>query len=241
LTHLIQIFLLFIMSQSLTMANIDTYAYSMSYRLSFFAPKHSIDSELTSQKSIQEFSSDDTTLSYCPIQNIHRDTIKTNGGKVLFGRSRLKNHFELHGKKITVNERKRNKWVQVTATKLRDTKNSDNYQELVINEVSHEDYYKASYRLIGTGMIKFEDGSYLKLMSSSTHTNKKIGDITLAVNEQGDVYINQGHICGSIIHFETIQRNLPKTALEFLTNFTSDTDSEPWLLYTIDKKQKKIK
>jgi len=232
--HLIRIFLFFIMSHSLIYGNIDLNASTEWNSICCFNTRYSIDIGVPSLISKHEFSSDIIGVPYCILPNIYQDTSKINSGKVLFGRSHLKKHFELHGSKTIVNEKKRNKWINKAVKKLRKTKNSNDFQELVINELIHEEYYKASYRLISKGIIKFEDGSYLKLMSTSNHTNKEIGDITLAVNEEGDVYINQGHICGSIIHFETHERNLPKTALGFLLNFKSDTDDEPWLSYTID-------
>lgn len=166
-------------------------------------------------------------------QNNHQDTTKINSGKVLFGISRLKSHFELHGKKSIIDEEKRNKWIQEAAEKLKSTKNVDNYQQLVMNELTHEDFYQASYRLIDSGMIKFDDGSYLKLKSTSTHSMAEIGDITLAVDRHGDVYINQGHICGGIIHFNTHQKDVARTDVDFLKYFQSDTDDEQWLYYKI--------
>jgi hypothetical protein len=226
------------MSQSLTLANMDVYAYSCSLGHPTITPKPRIDSKVSSQSYVQGFSGNDYDGPYCLFQNNHQDTTKLGGSRILFGRSHLKNHFELHGKKITVDEHKRNDWIRSAADMLRDTKNSDIDHVLVMNELVHEDYYQASYRLIDKGLIKFEDGSYLKLMSTSTHTHKDIGDITLAVNQQGDVYINQGHICGRIIHFNTNQKELALTSATFLKNFTSDTDDEPWHSYTEDQNNK---
>jgi hypothetical protein len=173
----------------------------------------------------------------CQFCNNEQDTTKINSDKVLFGRAFLKSHYELHGKKAVVDDKKRNEWISKTVDSLM-LKNESDFPCLVINELVHEDFYQASYRLIKKGMIKFEDGSYVKMVSTSAHATTEIGDITLAVNERGDVYVNQGHICGTIIHFNTHQKGLTRTAATFLRDFSSDTDDEQWQLHTQDQNKK---
>jgi hypothetical protein len=176
-------------------------------------------------------------LLYLSYHNTDQDTTKINSDRVLFGRSFLKSHYELHGKKAVVDENKRKEWISMAVDSILN-KNENDFPSLVINELVHEDFYQAGFRLIKRGMIKFEDGNYIKMMSTSAHATSEIGDITLAVTEQGDVYINQGHICGTIIHFNTHQKDRTKSAADFLTYFTSDTDDEPWQLYIKDQKNK---
>jgi hypothetical protein len=76
------------------------------------------------------------------------------------------------------------------------------------------------------------------MMSTSAHQTKDIGDITIALNEKGEVYINQGHICGGIIHFKTHKRGLTKTSSSFLKHYNSDTDDESWMEYRASDKNK---
>lgn len=178
-----------------------------------------------------------SVLTYYLCQDNEQDTTKMKSSQVLFGRSFLKNHYELHGKKGVIDEIKRITWIKDAVDSLM-KKNIDDFPKLVMNELIHEDFYKASYRLIEKGVINFEDGGYIKLMSTSAHSIAEIGDITLALNEDGEVYVNQGHICGGIIHFETRDRGKTQAALDFLNSFQSDTDDEPWQLYIIDNKNK---
>ncbi|HLO53301.1 MAG TPA: hypothetical protein VK169_03380 [Saprospiraceae bacterium] len=174
---------------------------------------------------------------YFLYQNNDQDTSKINSSQVFFGGPLFKKHYELHGRKAVIDELKRKTWIDETVDSLMN-KNEDDFPKLVMNELIHEDFYKASYRLLEKGVINFKDGGYLKLMSTSAHSIAAIGDITLAVNEIGEVFVNLGHICGGIIHFETHDKGKTQAALDFLNSFRSDTDDESWQSYIIDSKNK---
>lgn len=166
------------------------------------------------------------------------DTTKISKRNILFGRSRLKTHFELHGKTNEVNIKKRDQWISETLNLMNTADSGANAEVLSMQELIHEDFYQMSFRLINNGKIIFQDGSFLHLVSTSAHASKDIGDVTLAVNEDGDVYINQGHICAGIIHFKSHKKDAAPTAGDFLKNFKSDTDDESWLLYKVANKNK---
>lgn len=164
------------------------------------------------------------------------DTTKDYQNKIRFARSYFKSHVEVHGKTVSIDLKKRDAWIAQQIKNLSVRHIDTAYTIMTMRELIHEHFYQASYRLIDKGMIKFEDGSYLKMISTSSHTRSDIGDVTVAINEKGDVYINQGHICGRIIHFNTHQRDKVKTAADFITHFTCDTDDEPWIeMYTEEK------
>jgi hypothetical protein len=237
LKHTIHILFLFILSQSMTLANFVVNGHSRIYTSTGKNINKTIELYISFSALQQNISSDDKEDLYRLIQNNDQDTTKTKSNTVLFGRSFLKNHYELHGKKGVIDEIKRNTWIKETVDSLI-KKNVDDFPQLVMNELIHEDFYKASYRLIEKGVINFKDGGYLKLMSTSAHSIAEIGDITLALNEHGEVYVNQGHICGGIIHFETHDRGKTQSALDFLNSFQSDTDDESWQSYIIESKNK---
>lgn len=178
-----------------------------------------------------------SVIPYFLYQNNDQDTTKINSSQVFFGGPLFKKHYELHGRKAVIHELKRKSWIEETVDSLMN-KNEDDFPKLMMNELIHEDFYKASYRLLEKGVINFKDGGYLKLMSTSAHSIAEIGDITLAVNEIGEVFVNQGHICGGVIHFETHDRGKTHAALDFLNSFQSDTDDESWQSYIIDNKNK---
>jgi len=48
------------------------------------------------------------------------------------------------------------------------------------------------------------------------------------MDNRKNLYYNEGHVCGGIIHFETTRLKELKTSKEFFTNFVSDTDGMIW-------------
>jgi hypothetical protein len=91
-----------------------------------------------------------------------------------------------------------------------------------------EDFFQISYRLMGDGYIRFENGDWLFLRSTSSHLNEQVGDITLAIDNRGEIFINEGHVCGGIIHFITHEKKAVKAASDFIQHFMSDTDDQYW-------------
>ena len=45
------------------------------------------------------------------------------------------------------------------------------------------------------------------------------------------VFVNAGHVCGGIVHFETKDVILSADADDFFSRFHSDTDDERWEIY----------
>jgi hypothetical protein len=53
-------------------------------------------------------------------------------------------------------------------------------------------------------------------------------DLTLAIDNHGKIYLNEGHICGGIIHFIINDKIAVKAASDFIQHFISDTDDRGW-------------
>jgi hypothetical protein len=136
--------------------------------------------------------------------------------------------FTQHAGNNAINQRKRDRWVSKTVKHL---KKSD------VNAINHviephlvelEQFYQLSYRLMGEGLIHFEDG-WAYLVSHSFHDNPKIGDITIGIDHTGQIYVSYGHVCGGIIHFITNKAVDVISPSDFFNHFTSDTDGMPWV------------
>ena len=90
------------------------------------------------------------------------------------------------------------------------------------------EYYTFSYRLKTTGLIQISPNEWIYLTSSSSHNNPEVGDITIAIDQDRQFYINEGHVCGGIVHFRTETKIDLKTSKQFFEYFRSDIDSIPW-------------
>jgi hypothetical protein len=128
-----------------------------------------------------------------------------------------------------VNMLKRQQWMDATIKSLTAYQNSSMTQGITATEIETDDIYRMSYRVNGQGLIEFNDGSWVYIISNSMHNNDGVGDLTLAIDNQGNTYINEGHVCGGIIHFEIKVKTSVTSSHHFFKYFKSDTDDQGWL------------
>lgn len=134
-----------------------------------------------------------------------------------------------------VDEQIRNHWVQQTLTYLADPSNTNEFKRMEWKETHQEGNYQKSTRLVQNGILYFQDGSYLKMIAHSAHENPEIGDITLAMDSGGRMYVNTGHVCGGIIHFITHKKLSNCRIRHFVKHFVSDTDDQRWKKISIQE------
>jgi len=92
----------------------------------------------------------------------------------------------------------------------------------------YEDIREVSYRIVDQGSVRCENGDIIRILLHSSHTDKEIGDIALGIDNHNRVFLNVGHVCGGIVHFESKDDILPASADDFFARFISDTDDEKW-------------
>jgi len=90
------------------------------------------------------------------------------------------------------------------------------------------DYYRLSYRLKGSGCIRFDNGDWIFLVSNSEHFDKEVGDVTLAIDNSKRIFINDGHVCGGIVNFIVDGKTALDSAEAFFQHTVSDTDDIKW-------------
>lgn len=98
--------------------------------------------------------------------------------------------------------------------------------KLVIRNKSNFTIQK--YRIIDSGLIRFESGEWIYITSHSEHENKKIGDIIIARDQKGNYYYNSAHVCGGIINFEAKSNEPIKSSKDFFRLFKDDVDDVSW-------------
>ncbi len=136
-----------------------------------------------------------------------------------------------HATRIADNP-ERDKWIQKSVQELRQLiKTGLDTQMVKPQIIEYEDIREVSYRVVDQGNIRCENGEIIRIVLHSSHTNKEIGDISVAVDTQLRIFVNKGHVCGGIVHFETKDVVLPKDADDFFSRFVSDTDDERWEMY----------
>lgn len=93
------------------------------------------------------------------------------------------------------------------------------------NQLSHR------VRLNGKGKLMLENDQWIAMKSHSSHDSKDIGDITVAIENTGRIYISEGHICGGLISFAFVGKEIRYDTDFFFNHFKSDTESAPWIIY----------
>ncbi len=122
----------------------------------------------------------------------------------------------------------REKWIRETVIILKKLSGPADEQIIEKKVTELDGFFQAGYRVQGSGYIRFDNGDWIYLVSNSAHDNEKIGDITLAMDNKRRFYINEGHVCGGIIHFVTNDKIAVRAATDFTEHFISDTDDAGW-------------
>jgi hypothetical protein len=136
--------------------------------------------------------------------------------------------FGQHAGESLIVPEKRNGWIQATAKELLNIIPDSTIQQTSVNVIEIENDIRLSIRILEEGWIDLSGGNWIYIITTSSHNNPEIGDVSVAIDNRKNVYYNEGHVCGGIIHFETMQLRKLKTSKEFFASFISDTDSMSW-------------
>jgi hypothetical protein len=168
-----------------------------------------------------------------PSQNVLK--ISQNTEQFYFGMSLIKDAHNSANKSI--NLKKQQRWIEKTSRNLSLHKQELDFPIMEFSELEHEDFYLLRTRIIKKGKIEFADGGYLLIITHSNHENPSIGDLSIAMDEHNNYYINEGHICGDIINFVTKSKIKYVTSSDFITYFSSDTDDKKWTKANLQSKK----
>ncbi len=100
-------------------------------------------------------------------------------------------------------------------------------------------FERISYRLRDHVQLAFSNGSKVEVRCHSSHQDPEVGDVTLAMDTEGLVFVNFSHICGGIVQFYDSNFSgepggkpvLPKDAGTFFSKYLCDTDDAGWELW----------
>jgi hypothetical protein len=127
-----------------------------------------------------------------------------------------------------IDPEKRKEWINAICQQLQKIKPETIPGSLPVEQKAFEDYFRLSVRVNKEGLIVLPCKNWIYIISSSAHEDPETGDISLAIDHKKKIFMNEGHVCGGIIHFETDKIRELKTSREFFKHFVSDTDEEGW-------------
>lgn len=127
---------------------------------------------------------------------------------------------------------KRSDWIINTVTLLENSGDPDMLQKVVVNEYEQEDGLIAfRVRVIKEAWVVFENGDRIHFVCNSSHDDEAVGDVCVAMDQDGNLFVNEGHVCGGLINFEFKGNKAPASAAIFFKDFKSDTDKKTWKTY----------
>ena len=127
-----------------------------------------------------------------------------------------------------ISPEKRDKWAKETAAGLMIFQPDSSVRVISPDILYTGEKNKISYRINKKSLIRLNNGGWIFIVPHSSHDDEEIGDLSLAVDHNKNIYICDAHVCGGIIHFETDQITELKETSEFFKYFISETDSKGW-------------
>lgn len=121
----------------------------------------------------------------------------------------------------------RQEWIN-NAVGLLKTKSPADSSIYLHRQVFEQDgYSKISYTLDSEdGYITFPKGEWLYMLVHSEQSSEAIGDITLAIDHRGKLYINKGHVRRGVISFFTDVVARITSVADFIRYCKADTNDE---------------
>jgi hypothetical protein len=124
----------------------------------------------------------------------------------------------------------RDAWIQSAVQSLKSVRPGENLPELKLSRVQEIGYARIRVRVLEEGRLNIGKNEWVCFRSTSAHEHPETGDITLAMDHKGKIYINLGHVCGEIC-FETSEIPELSNTREFFKYFISAYDKEKWKQY----------
>jgi hypothetical protein len=127
-----------------------------------------------------------------------------------------------------VSPEKRDKWIKETATEMRNFKPDSSIKVVTPSILDLGDRKKLAYKVNKSGIINLINDDWIYIITHSSHQDEEIGDVSLAVDNKRHIYINEDHVCGGVIRFETDQITELNKSSDFFKYFVSDTALKGW-------------
>ena len=130
--------------------------------------------------------------------------------------------------RIEVKPAARKKWVRQTRRVLKQISPHTASERVPVWTQNIDGLIKQSYSVESAGLILFEADDWVYVALHSSHDNPKIGDVAIAIDQDGNQYYHLGHVCGGAIDYETTSEKLYTTSEEFFQHFEDSIDERSW-------------
>jgi hypothetical protein len=83
-------------------------------------------------------------------------------------------------------------------------------------------------RVYDSGYLRLNDNEWICIVTHSAHQDPEIGDVILAMDQQGEFHISANHVCGGIAHFQGKSLVAPTNNARFFAEFEGYAKDGQW-------------
>lgn len=123
---------------------------------------------------------------------------------------------------------KRSMWIEQEVNDLKLYKPEEDAKSIKLKTINKKGEVWRSVRVVKKGLVELDKGDWIFIVTNSGHDNPSVGDISLAIDQNGKIYRHSGHVCGNIIHFEAVLTKPHINSKLFFRNFKDDTEGLSW-------------
>ncbi|CAN5798282.1 hypothetical protein BH23THE1_BH23THE1_36120 [soil metagenome] len=128
----------------------------------------------------------------------------------------------------TLSRRARKKWINNKVREMKSATWDKNLEFAEFISISTDDIKLNKVRISACNKLSFDNKDTILICTHSIHENPLIGDVSIALLNRKKVYVNFGHVCGGLIHFESPRIPNPENGAQFFSQYVSDTDELKW-------------
>jgi len=137
-----------------------------------------------------------------------------------------------------VNVASQQAWISETITRLRSAQpETPAWQtwEAEIFDLKHFERNQLMCQVASDYYIKIGTNNWVYFMLHSAHKNAAIGDVVLAIDQDGDIYRCVTHVCGGSTDLMNDDLDKPVSSKDFFTRFYANYDTESrWIKIDAD-------
>jgi hypothetical protein len=88
-------------------------------------------------------------------------------------------------------------------------------------------------RLVDRGFMRLSETNWICFVANSGHVNPSVGDIILAIDQSGNVFYINTHVCGNLSLFVGVDMKKPLNSDDFFARFPGETKGSEWIKLNI--------
>jgi hypothetical protein len=122
----------------------------------------------------------------------------------------------------------RNEWVKQLRKSLKEIKPNNVSTKVNLETYGEGKIIHQKYRINKAGLIQFNSKEWVYVTLHSQHDDDAIGDLAIAIDQNGKYYYHLGHVCGETVRYQAATTNILNSSKDFFLYFKDDVDDLYW-------------